>query len=159
MPSSRIVTDTPKPGVVKTKSKGSCVNRSTYLSHLSNLSSNSKTEVLTSDSQVPSTFHHHVQVVTSDEVRIMVMKMIMAMEMVMRQKNDFDFGPVQVPHVLPHWVVHLRPWLKEKYQFKKGFVRVFFYSQRFFSRGAESHFSKSHIFVGLLRQRPLSNQD
>ena len=37
MPSSRIVTDTPKPGVVKTKSKGSGVNRSTYLSHRSHL--------------------------------------------------------------------------------------------------------------------------
>ena len=27
------------------------------------------------------------------------------------------------------------------------------------SREAKSHFSKSHIFAGLLRQRPLSNQD
>ena len=73
--------------VGKTKSKDW---RVVYLSHLSSLSSNSKTartEVLTSDSQVPSTFHHHVQVVTSDEVRIMVMKMIMAIEMVMRQKT------------------------------------------------------------------------
>ena len=58
--------------VGKTKSKDW---RVVYLSHLSNLSSNSKTartEVLTSDSQVPSTFHHHVQVVTSDKARIIV---------------------------------------------------------------------------------------
>ena len=159
MPSSRIVTDTPNPGVVKTKSKGSCVNRSTYLSHLSNLSSNSKTEVLTSDSQVPSTFHHHVQVVTSDEVRIMMMKMIMAMEMVMRQKIILILDLFKY-----HMSSHIGSFTsdhgwKKNTSSRRGLCQFFFILKDFSSRGAESHFSKFHIFMGLLRQRPLSNQD
>ena len=112
MPSSRIVTDTPKPGVVKTKSKGSCVNRSTYLSHRSNLhqQQNWSTHLWLPGSKhlPPSCSGRHVwwgeDYGDEDDYGDGNGN---------EAKNYFDFGPVQVPHVLPHWVVHLRPWLKK----------------------------------------------